>query len=448
MKLFLTPTDLDALEIHVQILLRDVPAAHASAAIAAGLGFNTAGGLRAALTGTTKSPLVRRINDAAATATLMRLTGAAPEYGTLVTRAAVTAIPGCLEPGTHDEGILKALAWEVERVRENDAERDEDGLYCNRFGDVVDAISLDIKHEGENAFDCQVSLGADYERTIWLTDDVAGAQAILRGDYEALCAIVGGFDRNWIGNYQPDDPAIADHELEEATPMDVHLAFEFADGPGTMSGERYNATIWHLDLHVAGALFAFSTGEARDRFVAAGNGCRRSLGPDSKRREAVTVTTLPRGWFIGDARPHPSCDEPGEIEEEVRRLAATDRAVRSDAIEAAILAWQPDDGVSALAGLLNDLARTDRGRMAGINLSSLPAAYGIFPRDTEGLWTMDAEGDYLVSVTGTTDGGFTVRSFEGLWSDVMEDDGNFQEALAAKCAELQAAKVKRNATAS
>ncbi|NUB25764.1 hypothetical protein GAY30_12805 [Azospirillum brasilense] len=448
MKLFLTPTDLDALEIHVQILLRDVPAAHASAAIAAGLGFNTAGGLRAALTGTTKSPLVRRINDAAATATLMRLTGAAPEYGTLVTRAAVTAIPGCLEPETYDEGILKALARAAEGVRESDTERDEDGLYYDAFGDVVDAISLDIEHEGKNAFDCQLSLGADYDRTIWLTDNLTRAQAILRGDYEALCATVGDVEKDWIGNYQPDDPATADHQLEEATPLDVHLAFEFADGPGTMSGEHDNQTTGHLDLHVAGALFAFSTGEARDDFVASGNGCRRSLGPDSKRREVVTVAALPRGWFIGDARPHPSCDEPGEIEEEVRRLAATDRVVRSDAIEAAILAWQPDDGVSALTDLLNDLARTDRGRMAGINLGSLPAAYGIFPRDTEGLWTMDVEGDYLVSVTGTTDDGFTVRSFESLWSDVLEDDGDFQKALAAKCAELQAAKVKRNATAS
>ena len=448
MKLSLTPTDLDALETHVQILLPDVPPAHAGEAIAAGLGFNPAGGLRAALAGTTKSPLIRRINDAAADAALMRLTGTAPDYGALVTRAAVTAIPGCLEPETHDEGILKALAWEVEWVRENDAERDEDGLYCDRFGDVVEAISLDIEHEGKNAFDCQVSLGADHERTIWLTDDVAGAQAILRGDYEALCAIVGGFERDWIENYQPDDPATADHELEEAKPLDVHLAFEFADGPGTMSGGHDNQTTGHLDLHVAGALFAFSTGEARDDFVATGNGCRRSLGPDSNRREAVTVAALPRGWFIGDARPHPSCDEPGEIEEEVRRLAATDRVVRSDAIEAAILAWQPDDGVSALADLLNDLARTDRGRMSGINLGSLPAAYEIFPRDTEGLWTMDAEGDYLVSVTGTTDDGFTVRSFEGLWSDVLEDDENFEEALAVKCAELRAATVKRNATAS
>jgi hypothetical protein len=206
-KLSLTPTDLDALETRVQILLPNVPAAHASAAIAAGLGFNTDGDLRAALAGTTKRPRVRPINDAAAAAALMRLTGAAPDYGALVTRAAVAAIPGCLEPETHDEGILKALAWEIERVRENDAERDEEGLYCDPYGDVIEAISLDLEHEGRNAFDCHVSLGADYERTIWLTNDVAGAQAILRGDYEALCAIVRDFDGDWITNYDPEDVA-------------------------------------------------------------------------------------------------------------------------------------------------------------------------------------------------------------------------------------------------
>ncbi|SMH61432.1 hypothetical protein [Azospirillum agricola] len=211
MKLSLTPTDLDALETSVQILLPDVLAAQASAVVAEGLGFDTAGSLRAALNGTTRSPLVCRINDAAAAATLMRLTGAAPEYGTLVTHAAVTAIPGCLEPETHDEGILKALARAVEGVRESDTERDEDGLYYDAFGDVVDAISLDIEHEGKNAFDCQLSLGADHERTIWLTNDVTGAQAILRGDYEALCAIVRDFDEDWITNYDPEDVPGSEH---------------------------------------------------------------------------------------------------------------------------------------------------------------------------------------------------------------------------------------------
>lgn len=107
-------------------------------------------------------------------------------------QAIIVAAPEVLVAETEDEGILVAVALEVDRLR---------GRKWAYDNGEVHGIALDLEHLGGHDFDCTVSEFADYNRTIWIENNAEEALAFLNGDLAELNHVVDNFDTDWIANY-------------------------------------------------------------------------------------------------------------------------------------------------------------------------------------------------------------------------------------------------------
>jgi hypothetical protein len=135
---------------------------------------------------------------------LLAAAGVAVAATDLILGAAIVAFPQSLQGEDHEEGMLAALAKELGRDRSRFAFDDDDD-------DADLALSVNFRHEGGNAFDCDVASSEDYDMTVWVHagQDDRQVRAILSREPEALRDLVWRFDTDWIGCYiDPDDEAL------------------------------------------------------------------------------------------------------------------------------------------------------------------------------------------------------------------------------------------------
>lgn len=162
---------------------------HLETALAMSLGWATAEDMRVALQDGVE--IERPFTGKAFAHHVAAITGVTLPGWTLL-QATIVAAPEVLVAETEGEGILVAVALEVDRLR--------GGAWTYDNGEVH-GIALDLEHLGGHEFDCTVSEFADYNRTIWIENDGEEALAFLNGDLAELNHVVDNFDTDWIANY-------------------------------------------------------------------------------------------------------------------------------------------------------------------------------------------------------------------------------------------------------
>jgi hypothetical protein len=223
-------TELAEIKKAVRTILPDISSAHASEAIAAGLGFKTNRALHAAFG--ESAELVRPLNESGFAARLADIADVAVADEPL-TAAVVRAALGSFDGQDHDEGILVAVARAIAAERTQMLKAAEKSSYAaaqvaalrgEAEFDAVDhpigvqrAFSLNIEHENGNVFSAEAAFTENYNMTVMIHDgtDDAAVVKLFDGDLAAIRDMLSGYDTDWIANYTAPE----DEELISGKPV-------------------------------------------------------------------------------------------------------------------------------------------------------------------------------------------------------------------------------------